>query len=300
MRDYRIRLKLKSHSGTPWQSDTIFGHLCWQVVYGAIDADIQSFLKPFLNGKPPFVLSDGFPAGMMPRPLLMSAPDPVSTVEEYAANKRWRKAVYYTLDDFLRVCRGGKPEGEPLDDPWLHMITPHASLDRITNTTSSEGGGFYETESESLKAPSEIDIYARCENGWDEKLRVLFKAMSKTGFGRDKSVGLGAFEVVSLMEFDRFSGIDRANGFISLSTMVPAEGDPTDAYYRLRLKVGKLGESASGNPFKKPLLQMEPGAVFRTDRALEDYYGTVITGLAPGKPEAVQNCYCLAVPYILN
>jgi len=300
MEDYRIRIRLKSPAGTPWQSDTIFGHLCWQVVYGVIDRDIKSFLEPFVEGSPPFVLSDGFPAGLMPRPMLQDTLEPAGTLDEYAANKRWRKAAYISVEDFLAVCRGEKTQGEPYDDPWVLATTPHASISRVTSTTG-EGGAFFETESAYLSSPGEVDIYLRCEAGWADKVIELLKAVSKTGYGRDKSVGLGAFEVAAIDKSDGFACFEGANGFVSISSMVPAASDPFDARYRLRVKKGRLGEEwVQPNPFKRPLLQMEPGAVFKVHGEIKEFYGRVVKNLAPGKPEVVQNCYALPVPCVVK
>lgn len=301
MEDYRIRIRLKSPLGTPWQSDTIFGHLCWQVAYGVIDLDIKEFLDPFRRGQPPFVLSDGFPTGTLPRPQFGMVPGKAETGEQYAALKQRKKAAYFTVEDFIRVCHGKPPQGKPVDDPWHSVMTPHASLDRLTNTTGKRSGGdFYETESLYLEGYDGLDIYLRCESGWGAKVLDLFKAVAATGFGRDKSTGLGAFTVKDFEKYDGFTGFAGADGFVSLSSMVPAEADPADARYRLRAKYGKLGESSGQNPFKCPLLQMEPGAVFRADGKPKPYYGRLIEGIAPDKPEVVQNCYSVVVPCVVG
>jgi CRISPR-associated protein Csm4 len=302
MEDFRLRLKLRSPTGTAWHSDTMFGHLCWQVAYGALDISIKEFLKPFLEGNPPFVLSDGFPADLLPRPLLPFIPAVANTPEEYGKLKRWKKARYFSIDDFLLIREGKQPKGEPHHDPWIPILTPHASLDRNTLSTGEKGeGGFYETESMALDhQPPEIDFYVRCQPGWDNKVKELFAATAKSGFGKDKSIGSGAFEIEGIEPFGRFAKLPQANGFISLSSMVPAENDPIDARYRLRTKYGKLGEGSQENPFKRPLLQMEPGAAFKVAGQLKEFYGRVVTDIAPGKAEAIQNCYSLVVPCVSN
>ena len=68
--------------------------------------------------------------------------------------------------------------------------------------------------------------------------------------------------------------------------------------WRLRVKRGFLGEHAvSGNPFKRPLVQFEPGAVFHAaGTAVGPYYGRLVSEIAPGMPAAVQNGYTFAVP----
>jgi len=70
MKTYRVRLGLDSASLSAWQSDTIFGHLCWTVRYEEGEEALGEFLAPFLAGEPPLVLSNGFPGDLLPRPVL--------------------------------------------------------------------------------------------------------------------------------------------------------------------------------------------------------------------------------------
>jgi len=302
MKDYQITIILNSSAGTQWQSDTIFGHLCWQVAYGALGISIDDFLLPFRQGKPPFILSDGFPDNKMPRPLLDLGFKQSESLDDYTAGKKQKKAPYYSLDDFISVCHGEKAVDKPCDDPWEPVLTEHASLNRITNTTGGkdDSRGLYETEAYCLTGNSKLNIYLRCEPDWHDKVVSLLKNVSEIGFGKDKSVGLGAFEVESIEEFERFGRFNNANGFVSLSSMTPAADDPTDARFRLRTKYGKLGEGVFSNPFKKPLLQMEAGAAFKTNNSIKDYYGRIVEGIAPGDDRVVQNCYAYVVPCMIK
>ncbi|PKK82046.1 MAG: hypothetical protein CVT49_15790 [candidate division Zixibacteria bacterium HGW-Zixibacteria-1] len=301
MQDYLLKIRLLSPVGTPWHSDTIFGHLCWQVAYGVIDIGIDQFLEPFRNGRAPFVLSDAFPANRLPRPLLNIEFTTTGTLEEYVEFKHKKKAPFVGSDDFLQICRGQMPCDQAFDDsPWITGSTLHASLDRIKFTTGHEGA-LYSTDFSLLDTEdSIIDIYIRCDEGWIDKVMALVEACSKSGFGRDKSIGMGKFEVVEYKPFEEFKILKDANGFVSLSSMVPANDDPPDARYRLRTKYGKIGEGAGRNPFKRPLLQMEPGAVFRTDDGVRDYYGRLVEGIAPGDNRVVQNCFCLPIACVIE
>jgi len=298
MKCWRIKLRLTSPSGTPWQSDTVFGHLCWQVVYGALDMSIDDFLAPFRDGKPPFVLSDGLPEGYMPRPMFDLDFPEAKTVEDYARFKAWKKAKFITFADFLRICNGENPLDKPAGDPWMSTMTPHASIDRGSLSVSDEGG-FYETVSHSLSDFEHLDVYFRAEGDWTDRVVALFEGMSMSGFGRDKSTGLGAFLVSRIEEVRDFDDVESPSGFVSISSVVPAVDDPTNARYRLRTKYGKLGEGVFSNPFKRPVLQMEPGAVFYTTGEVRPICGRLVEDIAPGMPEAVQNCYGLAVGFSL-
>lgn len=266
-----------------------------------MDIGIDEFLKPFKQGRPPIILSDGFPSEYLPRPLIRLADKDIASLDEYAKQKRIKKSTFYEINDFIEVCKGGTlPEYAP-ENPWVTGMTPHASLDRNTLSTAGEGS-FFETEYTTY-SPGQIrllDIYVRCQEEWFDKIEILFKACSKAGFGRDKSIGMGSFRIMEIEPFNRFRDIDGANGFVNLSSMVPARDDPTDAFYRIRTKYGKIGEGVSVNPFKSPLIQIEPGAVFRIHGVGREYYGQMIDNIAPGDEKVVQNCYCFPVPCMFD
>ena len=297
-RDYRLRVRLLSPLGTPMQSDTLFGHLAWQVARQEGPEAVAEFLSPFLAGAPPFILSDAFPAGLLPRPLLPFAGRAAEGPRDaYAEAKRRGKAPFVHAEDFPAVTAGIETSPEPVSSPWKTVETPHASIDRNTWTTTP-GGKFFFTEAESLAdGYDSVDIYIRATEGWAEKATDLFRDMAPSGFGRDKSVGCGAYEVVALDPWDGFGEVHSADAFISLSTFMPASNDPTDGRWRIRVKRGYLGEMAGeGNPFKRPLIQFEPGAAFRTPEGPAPFYGRMVAGIAPGMPDAVQCGYSLAVP----
>jgi len=297
-RDYRLRVKLLSPLGTPMQSDTLFGHLVWQIARRDGAEAVAAFLDPFLAGAPPFILSDAFPAGLLPRPLLPFAWRAAEGPRDaYAEAKRRGKAPFIRAEHFAGVASGKETSPEPVSSPWGTVEIPHAPIDRNTGTTTSDLK-FHFTEVETLTHGFDsVDIYIRATGGWAEKATELLRDMSPSGFGRDKSVGCGAYEVVALVPWDGFGEVHSADAFISLSTFMPASNDPTDGRWRIRVKRGYLGEMAGeGNPFKRPLIQFEPGAAFRTPEGPAPFYGRMVAGIAPGMPDAVQCGYSLAVP----
>jgi CRISPR-associated protein Csm4 len=303
---YRLTIRLKSPFGTPWQADTIMGHLAWLAAHREGKEGVKAFLAPFMEGKPPFVLSDGFPAGLLPKPLGYRQRREVRDLDSYADEKLTRKADFLTLKDFEAVRSGREVEAVPVSSPWLGIETLHASISRETGTTG-EGGNLFTTDSWVLRQEmwndegALLSLYACVLEGWIEKIETMFADLASVGFGRDKSVGLGHFEFVSKKRWNGFQEIPAANGFVSLSTFVPGPSDPTEGKWAVNIKYGKLGEGAGGgNPFKKPLLQFKPGAVFYTGESPKRFYGRVVKDIAPGFPEAVQICYCFAVPYVIR
>lgn len=300
---YRLSIGLKSPLGTPWQADTIIGHLAWMVAFNEGAKGVAEFLAPFVAGDPPFIVSDGFPAGLLPRPLGVKESADINDLSSYARERSKRKAQFLKISDFEKARQGKEIEGDPLPSPWEAFETLHATISRKSNTTTDEAGNLFSTESLVLKREdqdyeaSTIDLYLHCLKPWREKIEKYFQQLSMIGFGRDKSVGSGQFNILKMEECKGFGSFDGANGFIALSSFVPAEGDPVNGKWALNIKYGKLGENVDyGNPFKRPFLQIKPGAAFYTGGPPKAFYGRVLKDLAPGFPEAVQICYTLAVP----
>jgi len=301
-KDYRLDIKILSPMGTPWQSDIIMGHLAFTVALERGDSGVKEFLAPFLDGDPPFVVSDGFPEGLLPRPLTpVSVEERELSVEETAEAKRLKRMPFLSVQGFEAVRRGSEQPDSPVESPWKTFEMLHATLDRRSDSTGGEGeGNLFPTVSEALDNKTGVlSVYVRAKTDRIDQFYGLLRALSKVGFGRDKSVGNGRFEVASLSETMLFESFEGADGFISLSTWVPAASDPTAGYWRLHVKRGKLGEMAGGdNPFKRPLIQFLPGSVFHTGGDPNPWYGRVVRDIAAGMPEAVQICYCLAVPCV--
>ncbi len=167
-RDWRLTLALHSPLGTPMQSDTLFGHLCWQVLLREGEAALEDFLEPFRRGEPSFVLSDAFPAGLLPRPLVRWRRAAADSPEEYAAGKRWRKAPFVRAADFQRLRADPQSDVEPVPSPWRTVTMAHAAIDRRIETTGGEdsAGRFYQTEALALegrnRSRSTSGVYRRC------------------------------------------------------------------------------------------------------------------------------------------
>lgn len=304
MQDVRVTIRLLAPLGTPWHSDTVFGHLCWEIARTEGAAGMRDFLRPFQEGHPPFVLSDGFPAGLLPRPLLPLPFEDVDSQDDYASMKRRRRALFISEADFQALRRGESVAWEPVADPWMRFEQAHAAISRLTGTTGGgedrEGGHLFQRELLTLTEGDELTLYVRGEGAWSERIPELLTHMAPLGFGKHRSTGAGAFEVTGVEPHEGFAPLPEANGFISLSSYSPAKGDPTVGRWRLRLKYGKLGEAGNpSNVFKRPLIQFEPGAVFATGGPPHPHYGRLIPAIAPGMPEAVQGCFALAVPCVM-
>ncbi|MCB9367143.1 MAG: hypothetical protein H6508_08195 [Calditrichaeota bacterium] len=308
MKLYRIRLAQRSPFGSAGHSDTLFGQLCWQQRFRSTESEFKEWLLRFDTKEPPFVVSDLFAGGRLPKPMIRVPFEKATHKADYAKQKAAKQARYLNETDFHAVCAGtpltevtGVSDGIASDERW------QARLDRANGSTGGDGssGQLFPTITwhvEARESSGFLDLYVRATEQGLAELLSLLRDLSRIGYGRDKGVGVGQFELATEhpQELD-WDNLDHANGFVSLSSFVPAADDPTDGRWRLRVKYGRLGENAGGdNPFKKPLIQLEAGATFKTGSRPSPFYGRMVKELAPGFPEAVQCGLTVAVPIILR
>ena len=209
--------------------------------------------------------------------------------------KKAKKRDYLTLAQFQAFQRGEIPDIEIESKGFVKATTLHNKISRFTNTTGDAGSLF---ERDEIFAPDgKVQIYAKVREGFEDDLRLLFDLVAHSGFGAKKSSGKGACSVESFDVFDDFVNSSKPGGFITLSHYVPAHGDPTDGAYKTMVKYGKLGEEKtfSGNPFKKPLIMLKPGAVFKA-ADVKHYYGRLVENIAYTDSDVVQYGFGFAVP----
>lgn len=319
------RLHLQPHSATlsPWQADTLFGHLCWEAFYKDGARGLEDFLAPFRDGAPPFVLSEGFPDDKFPRPLVPPQPwvraSKAESENAMADAKKDKGVVWLTQPQFEQMLRGESP---PLSgDPTLFAsprLVLKNQINRFTGTTAGaeedeEAGNLYsatelrqyrtvrdEQTHTDKQEPVPVTIYMWAESpakageakGW-------FDSLARGGYGKKKSVGYGRFDVLP-MDSVTLTVPDDANGFVALANFAPAATDPTDGYYKTRVKYGKIGEAAILNgtalsPYKIPLVMLTAGSTFRSDQP-HNYVGQLVTGIHRENDTIVQGAFAPVVP----
>ena len=292
---YAVTFSLRGPTGTPWQADTIFGHLCWVLRHRRGEPALKEFLEPFLAGKPTFLLSDGFPTDVLPRPLTFGAPYAPSR-EGLRQGREVRKQALISREDFLRALRGEAFMPHPLQKDEIRptsRVSLKNQISRLTGTTGQEGQLFTFVE---YWMPRVV-IYLKIQEGYEGKVEELFRWLAEAGYGKRKAVGYGAISHYDFQPFEGFPVLQEANAFVSLSPFVPAASDPSDGRWRIMVKFGRLGEefALSDNPFKRPLLMLTAGSVF-WDKPVREWYGCMVAGVSPAHPEVVHYGYALPVP----
>jgi CRISPR-associated protein Csm4 len=326
MKIYKLTIEPLTSFRTPLQSDTIFGHLMWALRYTEGEAALQEFLAPYRKGEPPLLLvSAGFPAGMLPVPVVRpedrekekeperSMADKVvedmlhKALEEdrYLPMAQWRKLAKGVSTGRLRELRGeAQKELRELRKTEREYPVTRTAVDRITGS-AREGRLF--VSAETFYGPGRrFEIWHKVDEAnikLPGRLSAWWQWVERNGFGRGKSRGHGAFDIVEPLHPapGELPQMAQPNGFVTLSAWVPKEGDPTDVTYRTRIKRGKLAEAlAIPSPWKKPLLMLEPGAVarLREGERLHEWYGRLIDEVHWTRGGVVQ--YGYAFPLGLN
>ncbi|MBI4333806.1 MAG: hypothetical protein HY673_21300 [Chloroflexi bacterium] len=297
---YIVKLKMQSASGTLWQADTIFGHLCWAVRYLDGEKALTEFLEWYREGMPPLLVSNGFPGDLLPRPLLPPPPAPTSgsladQFKNFQFEKKRRATTYLRPDDFGAALRGEEPV---LPDKDQNMVpgrrtTLKNQISRLTGTTGEEGRLFTFEE----HFWNSVTIYLKVEPGFVDETKAAFEYLRDLGYGKRKSVGYGQIKSMTLGPFGGFGNPPGANGFVSLSNFVPASNDPIAGSWRPTVKYGKLSEgyAAEENVFKKPCLMLEAGSTFY-DSPCREFYGRMVDGLSDNRPEVIQYGFALPLP----
>lgn len=326
MRIHKLTIEPKSPFITPLQSDTIFGHLAWAIIYDQGEHILKEILAEFASSNPPFVISSAFPEGMLPTPIL-----PILTKKEtetlaieydnieYKKNpikslrcfteelKKTKKLNYIPIETFHDLAKNLNPI--TLIKTLLSLITKpnikhsqeetvmHTSIDRITGT-AKEGLLFDYTQT-FYNREAKLTIWLKFNNNsWKNNIYRWFKIIEGSGFGKRKSTGLGQFHIIGDIKeaSNELPQVAESNGFLSLSSYVPRADESCHGYYRYIIKRGKLGSSLAltEKVWKKPLLMFAPGSVFRIKDNLQDYYGSLIPQIHYHNSEIVH--YALAFP----
>lgn len=301
MQTFRVKIKLCHSFATPLFADTIFGGLCWTIRYLYGLGSLENFIEKYRRGDPPLVLSNAFPGDLLPKPLGPFIGRPVlktceQLIDWMGEAKRIKKITYISVEEFIDLVSGRQTCLQSRDAPYSEAAVLHNRLNRFQNSTAGDGNLYEELESYLHPDYEYMSIYIKTPVNTGIDWREVFSLLGETGIGRKKSSGKGAFKLVEIEPFSALSGIDGVNAFVSLSNFVPGPKDPTDGWYKAMVKYGKLGEEYANleNPFKKPLLMLKAGAVFRITGGVREYYGSIVENISSAYNNIIH--YGLAFP----
>lgn len=309
---HRATLALHTPLGTPLAGDTLFGQLCWTLREHAGESELNRQLEGYTQGRPWLIISDGFPAGFLPKPTLPQHFEPQHdpAARKAAKKKRWIPAdrTGETLATLLASAVNDTSAYLQADTPFPAMRS-HNTLNRLTDSTG-EGFAPYTQPLTFHTAGQHIHVYLvldeeKITTGLAEK---LLATMGASGFGRDASIGLGKFTVEQLVPAT-FAPPVHASAYWTLAPCMPqGQGfDNTRSYWRMLTRFGRHGNAhaLAGNPFKTPVLMAASGAVLTPAGGLTArlFVGQGLGGggkLSKAEPASVHQGYAPVVPIHLE
>jgi CRISPR-associated protein Csm4 len=300
MKIYRMKIKPKGSHITPWHSDTLFGSLCWVLVQKSGDCFLREFLNEYKEGRFPVVISNGFPGDYLPKPMAGNVfpetenPGKYEEIAKAIKIKEAKKTTLISLDEFNSIINNQHIELKPKDKLRIEVGVMHNQISRMTDTTID--GGLFE-QHEVFWEDTYVSIYFGIKDEWKDIVEELMHVLAVRGYGKRASAGKGHFSIEDFCEFKGFNIAGNPNSFVCFSNYIPCETDPVDGQYSTFVKHGKLGQyfASCDNPFKKPILMINPGAVFWDDNP-GFAYGRLAERVSVVFPEVV-HCGCsLAIP----
>lgn len=295
---YRFTIEPKGAMGTPFRSDTLFGHACWCIRLHDGTEALAQFLDAARRGQPELVFSGGFPHGYLPRPLIPSATRLPQSLEEAKLAKKKKKAAWVRAE---KVLKGNWLEDDdyaeqPKATPSKHALLKN-TINRLTGSSLEKNGLFTTEDTWYTDGWRMVDIYVY--TSWEkQKLDDFIQKLFSQGYGRDQTRGLGQVTLIKAPEPIQFKKTPQSSCFMALSHCLPCDSIVLEkSAYVPEPKFGKVWNGLEGtNPFKKPLLQTVPGSVFYT-REDKGIYGRVIDDVRPDAdgPRVMENCMTIPV-----
>lgn len=250
----------KAAFGTLIKGDTLFGQLCWMLLYRHGEASLAAWLDGYADGHPFACISDAFPHGLVMRPELPPPSDLHATERKTDKQKR-----FLPVQSLTKPLLDAQRDAVAANEGWQPTLQAHNSIGRQTGATGNGADPFQAARhwpDKSLEL--DLHIVVATDRIAPDKVIGALKDIGDWGYGRDASIGLGRFEITKVSEH-RPTGHDRSNAFMTLAPSAPQGGtwDESRCFYRPFVRFGRHGGEAaiSKNPFKSPILLADTAAV---------------------------------------
>jgi CRISPR-associated protein Csm4 len=288
MKLYKTTITPLSNFATSLKGDTLFGQMCWAIRYTFGNERLETLLSNY-DSSPFLVVSDGFVSDYLPKPSL-----PHMLLGEDSDDKKTnRKKIWLTLQDLQTGNFINAKTDDEVKNNLKTVSTVKNSLNYKTFTTDDSGTFAPYSENESFISPKDI-YFLVSDNFTLAELDSSLQTLSKMGFGKNASIGKGFFT---------FSDFQEVNIYLestTLMTLSPSSIEKLhlkDCHYEPFTRFGKHGANlANTNPFKKPLLLANTGAVVVFEENYpKPYIGKAIKGHSTHK-NTVHQGYAIVVP----
>lgn len=287
MQLYKITIIPTSNFITPIKGDTLFGQICWAIRYKYGQERLKELLAEY-ETKPFLIVSDGFASGYLPKPTL-----PSTLLNENIDNKKQnRKKIWLTLEDLQSGNYNKAVTNQEASNNDKSEAVVKNSINYKTFTTGAKGFDPYAQVEQSL---SKKDIYFLCnDNFTKENLSETVTVVSQVGYGKESSTGKGRFDIEAITSIQLDNS---ATTFMAIAPFVAHKIECKNIFYEPFTRFGKSGaDRANKNPFKKPILMANSGAVIDFDTKKElQYIGKAVKNISTYK-DIVHQGYSIVMP----
>lgn len=197
MQTYRFTLKTQTAFGTPLVGDSLFGQFCWAVVQRYGEIRLENLLNGYTDQKPFIVISDAFPKGYLPLPVL---PSQLWEKGEEQDRKKLKKKMWIEFEHHSQAVNIWQKSAKNDAEIGLQKTMqdqPHNTLNRQTMTTGENEFAPYSMSQIWYPQHTELDLYVVFDDARIslDEVKQCLSDIGKIGFGRDASIGLGKFEL---------------------------------------------------------------------------------------------------------
>jgi len=265
------------------KGDSIFSHI---VAYDYLEGGnlFDNYMK-----KVNLIVSDMMPFGYVYKPTLPFKFFKNCVKEEN--KKTLRKKNWIKIED---LQSGNLCKLENLNYKNRYTVIRN-SINRLFFSTDDAGFSPYSNEETNFT----MCLWMFCLVERDIKQRVidLLNKLGKYGVGKDVSIGKGKFEIELLENSDYIKNIN-SNYYLTIS---PAIINGFDEFYYLPfVRFGKYGlNRAFKNPFKKPVLLADSGAVLKSTKKIH-FVGKAITNHQNEDKKSYFQGYSIVIPFKLK
>ncbi|MDY0365874.1 MAG: hypothetical protein RBQ81_08450 [Arcobacteraceae bacterium] len=290
-------MKLYSTTITPISSfittlkgDTLFGQLCWAIRYTFGNNRLETLLKNY-ETNPFLVVSDGFASRYLPKPTMPSN----LLGEDSDLKKINRTKVWLTLDDL----QNGKYKQAKTNKETNSIKKSEATIKNSINykTFTTDDSGTFSPYAIIEQSISDQDIYFLIDESQLSlnDFKSALTKLSHMGYGKKASIGKGYFTFDDLKEVKLKK--DKSTSFMTISPVILKDTQIKACYYEPFVRFGKHGaELANNQPFKKPILLADSGAVIVYDEQKSiRYIGSSIKGHS-NNTNTIHQGYAIVIP----
>ncbi len=288
MNQYKLKIEIHSPLATRLMADTIWGHICYGILFTEGEDKLKEFLDSYGKKDPPLIISTPFPENLIPMPKIYYEKTlKINNLKDYRNLKIKKKVKYLPafeiigkekvnlnkiIEDIIENEKKGKNGAEKINEKVENRF--RNSINRMQFTTSEDG--LYQVEeywyyrSKLINSGYKynvpiFDIYIITIYD-KEYILKLFKNGLEYGYGADTTTGKG--KIIVKDEVENFNFPKNGKRAIALAPFVPSFEDyskiekDSGLFAEVWTKYPKVHNSLKNmtNPFKKPIVFYKEGA----------------------------------------